>query len=202
VIAKGEFMAAVNVQRIDGNWTAGRALDLHTTASTYLGDDQDGKPQFENIYSELGALLHRLKYEGDQSAAPEIIATAANWLSSRARRFNLIIPVPASTPRAIQPVTVMAEGVGAAIDLPVISCVDTTRPTTQLKAITDPDERKKALSGLHTVNSLHTSGKNILLFDDLFRSGSTLNAITNVLMRQGRAKEVCVLTITRTRVKR
>src|SRR5258707_1039106 len=139
-------MAAVNLQRIDGNWTSGRALDLHTTASTYLGDDQNGKPQFENTYSELGALLHRLKYEGDQSAAAEIITTAANWLRSKAGKFDLIIPVPASTPRAIQPVTVMAEGVGATIGLPVISCVGTTRPTAQLKAITDPDERRQALA--------------------------------------------------------
>lgn len=195
-------MAAVNIQSIDGNWHSGRALDLHTIASTFLGEDGNGRAQFDTTYSELGQLLHRLKYDGDQSAAPEIIKTAANWLRPKSAKFDLIIPVPASTPRPIQPVTVLAEGVGAAINIPVVSCVVMTRPAAQLKAITDPAERAQALAGLHSVNPIYTSGKNILLFDDLFRSGSTLNAITNVLMTQGRAKLVYVLTITRTRVNR
>ncbi|WP_337738617.1 ComF family protein [Agrobacterium vitis] len=45
----------------------------------------------------------------------------------------------------------------------------------------------------------HTAGKNILLFDDVFRSGTTLNEITKVLLEQGQASSVRVLTITKTR---
>ena len=48
-------------------------------------------------------------------------------------------------------------------------------------------------------NAHRTTGKNVLLFDDLFRSGATLNAITGLLLRQGQAASVRVLTITRTR---
>lgn len=55
------------------------------------------------------------------------------------------------------------------------------------------------LKGLYAVERNHTAGKNVLLFDDLFRSGSTLNAITDVLLQQGQAASVRVLTITRTR---
>ena len=45
----------------------------------------------------------------------------------------------------------------------------------------------------------HTTGKNVLLFDDLFRSGATMNAITDVLLNQGQVTSVSVLTITKTR---
>ena len=37
------------------------------------------------------------------------------------------------------------------------------------------------------------------LFDDLFRSGATMNAITDVLLRKGKAASVRAFTITRTR---
>ena len=32
--------------KIDGNWKAGYAIDLHTISSVYLGDNLDGQPQF------------------------------------------------------------------------------------------------------------------------------------------------------------
>ena len=44
-------------------------------------------------------------------------------------------------------------------------------------------------------------GRKVLLFDDLFRSGATMNAITSALYDQGQAREVYALTLTRTRSK-
>jgi len=37
------------------------------------------------------------------------------------------------------------------------------------------------------------------LFDDLYRSGATMDAITTALYEQGKAADVFALTITRTR---
>ena len=148
----------------------------------------------------LAPELPRSKH--DQAAAAEIIAAAVTFVKSKKTNFDLIIPVPASTQRAVQPVQLLAEGIGAALGLPVISCVTITRSASQLKGITDPEKRKEALDGLHAVDARHTHGKNVLLFDDLFRSGATMNAITDVLSQQGRAANVYVLTITRTRSNR
>ncbi len=44
-------------------------------------------------------------------------------------------------------------------------------------------------------------GRSVLLFDDLFRSGATMNAITSSLYDQGTARDVYALTLTRTRSK-
>lgn len=194
-------MAAINPQIIVGNWRAGVALDFHTTSSTPIGHNEFGHMQFDTVRPELAELLYRLKYKSDQAAATEIIATAAAYLMPHRSKFDLIIPVPPSTARTIQPVFVLANGIGVAINLPVVQCVKTTRPTTQLKGVTDPIRRKELVDGLYAVDAAHTAGKNILLFDDLFRSGSTMNAITDVLLQQGWATSVNALTITRTRSK-
>ena len=61
----------------------------------------------------------------------------------------------------------------------------------------DPDERKEHLEGLYGVDAAQTNGRKILLFDDLFRSGATLNAITDVLLDLGKAQVVRAITRTR-----
>lgn len=194
-------MAIVKIspQPIAGNWKAGVALDFHTISSTPIGHNEYGHMQFETIRPEIAELLYQLKYRSDQSAAQSIIDTAAKFLSPRRSKFNLIIPVPPSTQRAIQPVLVLATGIGKALGVPVVSCVSTTRPTSQLKSVTDPEERKALLDGLYAVDGTKTRGKDILLFDDLFRSGATMNAITELLLENGRASTVRALTVTRTR---
>ena len=73
------------------------------------------------------------------------------------------------------------------------------RDTPQLKNIYDLDERLAVLDGAHTVDVAATRGKQVLLVDDLFRSGATMNAITTALFEQGEAAAVFAFTISRTR---
>ena len=42
-----------------------------------------------------------------------------------------------------------------------------------------------------------TKGKRLLLFDDLYGSGATVRTITGALMKQGGAKSVHLLTLTK-----
>jgi competence protein ComFC len=69
----------------------------------------------------------------------------------------------------------------------------------ELKNVSDLDERTKLLTGAHAIDISVTKGKKILLFDDLFRSGATMNAITTELYEKGNAAIVYALTVTRTR---
>lgn len=71
----------------------------------------------------------------------------------------------------------------------------------QLKDVFDYDERWRLLDGLHEVQKPKVEDRKVLLFDDLFRSGATMNAITSALYDQGLAREVYALTLTRTRSK-
>lgn len=194
-------MAIVKIRpvQIAGRWTSGVALDLHTTSSTPIGHDEFGRMQFDTVRPEIAELLYRLKNRGDRDAATPIIETAVSFLSAHRHKFDSIVPVPPSHQRALQPVIVLAEGIGAALGIPVLSCITTTRPTTQLKNVTDPEERRKQVEGLYHVDPTRTRGRSILLFDDLFRSGTTMNAITDQLLGPGQAAVVRALTITKTR---
>jgi predicted amidophosphoribosyltransferase len=192
-------MAAVNPKKITGKWISSYALDIHTISSVHLGVNESGYDVFDTKRSELGELLYRLKYSADKSAADEIVTAAAAFLKPSRAKFDLIVPVPPSGTRAVQPVIILAEGIGNALGLPVADCITTTRAATLLKGVMDPDKRKELLDGLYAVDAKQSRGKNILLFDDLFRSGSTMNAITDLLMGPGKAASVRTLTITRTR---
>ena len=127
------------------------------------------------------------------------MTTAADYLKQETGKFDMIVPVPPSGTRAVQPVITLAKGISEVTKLPLVECVTLTRPATQLKGVTDIDKRKELLAGLHAVDTTRTKGKRILLFDDLFRSGATMNEITDLLLDAGQAESVSVLTITRTR---
>ena len=189
----------INPIKIEGHWHSGVALDLHTTSSTPIGHNEFGHMQFDTVRPEIAELLFRLKNRADKEAAGSIIETAANFLASCRDKFDSIVTVPPSHQRVLQPVIVLAEGIGAALGVPVLSCITTTRSTTQLKNVTDPEERKKQVDGLYQVDATQTQGRNVLLFDDLFRSGTTMNAITDELLGSGKAAVVRALTITKTR---
>ena len=77
-----------------------------------------------------------------------------------------------------------------------------TRETAALKAIDDQTIRHEELAGAFTARDTRFKGENILLFDDLFRSGETLSAITDVLRGNGKLSMVFALTITKTRSRR
>lgn len=195
-------MVAINPKKIVGNWRSGIALDVHTISSIHLGVNELGHDVFDTKRSEIGELLYRLKYNGDLNAAKEIVATVSTYLTPHKSKFDLIVPVPPSGTRAFQPVITLANGISTAGGISMVPCITTTRPAIQLKGVLDPAKRKELLAGLYAVDSAQTKGKNILLFDDLYRSGSTLNAITDVLMQQGKAASVRVLAITHTRSNR
>lgn len=65
----------------------------------------------------------------------------------------------------------------------------------------DYDQRWRLLADLHEVDRPGVQGKRILLFDDLFRSGATMNSVAAALYEQGGVADIFALTVTRTRSK-
>jgi predicted amidophosphoribosyltransferase len=155
--------------------------------------------QFDTVRPAIAELLYQLKYKRNQDAAAGIISAAVAFLQQRRAKFDVLIPVPPSAARTVQPVLLLAHGIGAALGLPMINCITTTRPALQFKGVTDPVQRELLVAGLYAVDRIHTAGKKVLLFDDLFRSGATMNAITDLLLQHGEADSVHAVTITKTR---
>ena len=184
---------------LNGNWELGFACDLHTTDSTYLGKDANGNDKFRNIYTKMGELVNRLKYQNDKSALSEIISLIN---SINGRRFDFIIPIPPTDKtRSFQPVTELAIALGKSIGVPVLTDVLIKTPGgKQLKTITDPEEREKALRDhLDIKPNPLVHGKSVLLIDDVYGSGSTLRVSTDLLMKVAKVGVVFVLTMTKKR---
>jgi len=191
----------LNPTRLDGYWWAGWALDLHTVSSGLL---EDGS--FDTKRTELGELLYRLKYRDDRSKVRTIAEIAAMFVREKwgiDRTLAAVIPIPPSSPRPFQPVAALATEMGRILNLPAPSdYLFKTRDTPPLKELEGLKSRRKELEGAFDVIDQRFEGNHVLLFDDLYRSGETLNAATLTLYSRGKAGRVFVLALTRTRTKR
>src|SRR5579863_2538999 len=193
-------MVEINPTRISGRWSNGFTLDVHTASSELLGHDEYGHPQFASKRSELGELLYKLKFRRNKIVIPAIAEVVGTFAESYLPRVDLIVPVPPSRPRKEQPVILIAHAIGDRIGIPVFEdCVWKVRETSQLKNVFDFDERSRLLDGAFEIDRSATNGKTVLLFDDLYRSGATLNAVNSLLYDRGDAKDVLALALTRTR---
>jgi predicted amidophosphoribosyltransferase len=197
-------MVKIHPQKLSGDWKEGFALDFHTLRSDYIGDDEFGHPQFDTIRSEVGELLYRLKYRSDKSVLKVLVNTAAEFVERRKWAFEVVISVPPSRPgRVFQPVPLLAKGIGQYFGVPTcLDCVVKVKDTPELKSVYDFSERMDILKDAYTVAKPDTSGRKVLLVDDLFRSGATLKAITQSLLAKGGADRVYVVTFTKTRSNR
>ncbi len=193
-------MVNIRPMQIPGRWRAGYVLDYHTLSSTYLGDDEYGHAIFDTKRSEVGELLYRLKYRSDRSAINELVEVAARFVREWNPGVTILVTVPPSRMRVEQPVRLIAEGLGASIGIPVdMNGVKRVKETPELKNVYAYDERLRLLYGAHKVEASVVKGHKILLFDDLYRSGATMNAITSVLYDEGAVEDVFALALTRTR---
>jgi len=190
-------------QKLSGKWDLGYALDLHTIKSEFLGYNSYGHPEFDTTYTELGDLLKKAKYREVKSALDAIAKTAISFIQSRDWSIDCIVPVPPSNmSRKYQPVFEIADRISSAIEKPVcIDCVTKVTVTPELKGIHDYAAREKILKDAFSVDKKKTRNKVILLLDDLYRSGATMNVIAKALREEGSARKVYVLTITKTRSK-
>jgi hypothetical protein len=87
-------MVKFNPRKIYGSWSDGYVLDLHSTGSTYIGDNEFGHPQFETNRTEIGELLFRLKYRADEKAANELVEAASSFIRKWAVKPSIIVAVP------------------------------------------------------------------------------------------------------------
>ena len=192
---------------LKGNWKAGYALDLHTLSSTPAEKDEEGNVlKWNTKYTELGEELNKLKYWKERTRVGKISEEASTFLNDYKEKWklDLIIPIPPSDQnRLFQPVYDLAEAIGEKCNLAVdYSILKKIKSTTELKSIDDAIQRREILKGAFDIDKNALSGKNVLLFDDLYRSGETLRAVTEVLLNKGDARNVYILTITKTRSKR
>lgn len=187
---------------VTGAWRLGWVLDVHTTSSVFLGYDEHGQAQFDTTRSPLGELVYRLKYAREMQAADGIADAMAEFFADKPvalSRIDLVVAVPASMARPVQPVATIALKLAKKLDRPFSEdAVRKTKETPTLKSVTDLEQRRELLDRAFEGNDAQLRGKGVLLVDDLYRSGSTANAVTLAIIAAGAAR-VYFLAATRTR---
>lgn len=179
-------------------------MDLHTLSSEFLGYDAYGHPDFATKRSELGELLYKLKNKSDKSVIIDIVDIVVNFLKYEwkiSSSLEGIIPIPPSkTVRVLQPVIELAKGISTAIGVELYSdYLKKEKDTPELKNVYDFHERMELLKDNYDIKNDVLVDRNVLLFDDLYRSGATLNATTNILYNKGKVRRVFALALTKTR---
>ena len=105
--------------------------------------------------------------------------------------------MPPSTPRNVDPVNLLAEALGQSLHVPVLrSTLIKTRATKRQKDMTSLAQKLANVAGAFALQG-EVRGRKVILVDDLYDSGATLNEAARVLERGG-AKSIVVLTLTKT----
>lgn len=192
-------MIATHPTEIKGSWDQGYVLEVHTISSTMIGYNEFGHPEFDTLRSELGEMVYRLKYKGDKAVVAPVVETIREFVKNWGIRPDAIVPMPPSKQRSFQPVVEIAAELARSMNLPLhANSLKKTKTTQQMKDVGDFGARVAALEAAFASDQA-LAGKTVLLFDDLFQSGATMNVAARTLKGQGQVKSVYALALTRTR---
>ncbi|MDQ3625165.1 MAG: ComF family protein [Verrucomicrobiota bacterium] len=180
---------------IQGEFTcsncAGRRLDFDSAVARYRAT------------TVVRELIHRFKYDRHfylRHPLAEWLAEALEDPRIRARRFAYLVPVPLhparQREREFNQAEVLAELVAPRAGTRVLRCLRRIRYT-RTQTCLDRDERMENLRNAFRVR--HTSavsGSHLVLVDDVFTTGSTVEECARVLLEAG-AASVRVITVAR-----
>ncbi len=191
----------VNIKEISGVWELGYSLDKHTISSTPAGHNEFGHMQFHTVRPEAGEALFQLKYRFDFSQVPLIAQQMNASFGAAFSSVSLIIPMPASKARSRQPVTEIAKEFAHLKGIPCCeNLLVKTNKTPPMKDIATREDKVSTLMEAFTVYDVLNEGLyNVLIIDDLFDTGSSLEAATNVLRDYNKIRNIYVATVTRKR---
>ncbi len=193
-------MGEINPKRLRGAWKEGYALDYHTLSSEYLGVDQWGHDRYDTTRSDIGQLVYELKYQGDIDKADEILKLIAHFLIkwNITNKIDCIIPIPPSKKeRKFQPVIEISKVIAAFLNKPLLTNIIEKNSSIQSKDLVS-DEKDK-ITGSIVKSRTFKKELSILLIDDLYQTGSTLNEVTKILKSDPKVQNIYVLTMTKTR---
>ncbi len=192
----------VRVKQIEGGWDLGYALHKHTLSSSHVGVDDRGYDRFQTTRSEPGEALFQLKYRSDWSMVEPLAAQIHQTLLPMFGNIGMIIPMPASTVRAKQPVNELAYALGRLTGKPVFDQMVSKAPAPDgspaLKDLHTRAEKDAALAGRISINDvIEDDGQwNALLLDDLFDTGATMDAVCRALRTYKKINKIYAATIT------
>lgn len=172
-------------------------------------DCEDDTPYFDRAWSAchydgiLKDLIHGFKYRKITSLSTDFTALIINFMKKYGigKECQLILSIPMHPnrlfKREINHADILAGALGKNLGVPYSGNVLKKIKNTEFQSTLGRQERIKNLrSSFSLKNSSVVHGKNILLVDDLFTTGSTVNECSRLLKNSG-AGYVEVITLAR-----
>lgn len=150
-------------------------------------------------YSGMGKeLIYKFKYEGKTQLAGTIAELMAERLRNEMLEIDAIVPVPIHKnkleARGFNQSYIIAQELGKRLRKPLIPCLVRTKETKEQYNL-DKAQRYVNIIGAFSVELMYNIDKykSILLVDDIYTTGSTVNECSKVLKKHG-ARKVYVIT--------
>lgn len=167
---------------------AGWALDFH---SRFVGD--------EPVRGLIGDLVFRYKYGGERHLVAELAGYWVDLLGEHPEipEPDAVVPVPPSAQRDFDPVSNLAQALAERLGIPAsLTALVKTRRTRPQKELNSLSAKLANVAGAFALRG-SVAEQNLLLVDDLYDSGATLNEAARTL-NQGHPANILVLTLTKT----
>ncbi|HHY77611.1 MAG TPA: ComF family protein [Clostridiales bacterium] len=142
-------------------------------------------------------LIHKLKYEGKLQVAGILAEYMAHEIKFENIHADILVPVPIHQKklekRGFNQARLICEHLSEILGIPMWDCLIRTRDTREQFGL-DKAARKLNVIGAFSVNMLYNvNNKRILLIDDVYTTGSTVDECSKVLLASG-AEKIYVLT--------
>jgi ComF family protein len=149
----------------------------------------------------LQAAIHRWKYEGKT----HLTSFFSDWMAEGLNRYwelnslDFLIPVPLHPrrlrERGFNQAHLLVKELSRRTDIPYLKTILRKKKPTLPQVNLSGVERERGLRGaFHVVEKEELLGKSVLLVDDVYTTGATVNECSKVLVRGG-AERVDVLTL-------
>jgi len=181
-------------------WDHAVSLDKHTIKSVPIGPNAQGYMQYDTERTVIGEEVFKLKYRSDFTKVESLANSVVAALQDKSfPKIHVVIPMHASKKRAQQPVYEVAKKVaeilGAFFTEDVLVKIKTTGA---MKDLDSYDERVDALKGCFESRDRLTKGPwNIIVIDDLYDTGASLEAACTELRKYTNIKNISVVALTR-----
>lgn len=152
----------------------------------------------------IKALIKQLKYHGWQGLADELARLAIGIISARNMADFVVLPIPLhparQRERGFNQAELLAIKIARKLNLPIINqnLIRIKDTGAQARTADWRAREENVRNSFSVVRYEDARGKNILLIDDVFTSGATLNEAARVLKLAG-AKKIIALVAARAR---
>lgn len=191
----------VNIKQINGNWDLGYAMDKHMLKSTFTGYNSYGHPTFNNERTEVGESVYQLKYHDAWDQIDPLAQCLYDHAVPLFTDIHLIIPMAATNPRARQPVTAITEALAQKMGNGMVSfnyLLLKAAGGTPLKNLETVEEKRAAVAGAFSYDDrIGGNGPyNALIVDDLFHTGTSMEAACAALRGYNKINKIYVAALT------